>query len=191
MTYTDERVAQPYVARTYLAPGRNPGDQSVPAALTLLAEILGGGQTSILTQKLQFKAQTAVYTTAFYGATALDNASFGFVIVPSDGVSLEDAEVALDRVIFEFLEEGIDPEKLDRLKRQFRASEIYARDNVQGLANAYGAALTSGLALEDIHDWPDIVQAVTQEDIMASAKLVFKEETSVTGWLMKPEEESE
>jgi len=191
MTYSDERVAQPYVARTYLAPERNPGDQSVPAALTLLAEILGGGQTSILTQKLQFEAQTAVYTTAFYGAIALDNANFGFVIVPSDGVSLEDAEAALDQVIVEFFKEGIDPEKLDRLKTQFRASEVYARDNVQGLANAYGAALTSGLALADIHDWPDIVQAVTQEDIMAAAKLVFKEETSVTGWLMKIEEESQ
>ena len=190
MTYSDIRVAQPYVARTYLAPERNPGDQSVPAALTLLAEILGGGQTSILTQKLQFDAQTAVYTTAFYGATAFDDANFGFVIVPSEGVSLEDAEAALDQVIVEFFKEGIDSEKLGRLKRQFKASEIYARDNVQGLANGYGAALTSGLALADIHAWPDIVQAVTQEDIVAAAKLVFKEETSVTGWLMKAEEES-
>ena len=42
---------------------------------------------------------------------------------------------------------------------QFRASEIYNRDNTQGMANAYGRALTSGLRLEDIYAWPDIVQA--------------------------------
>jgi zinc protease len=191
MTYFDERVAQPYVARTYLAPERNPGDQSVPAALTLLAEILGGGQTAVLTQKLQFEAQTAVYTTAFYGGTALDDANFGFVIVPSDGVPLEEAEAALDQAIVEFLKEGVDLDKLNRLKRQFRASEIYARDSVSGLANAYGAALTSGLSLDDIHDWPNILQAVTQDDIMAAAKLVLKEQKSVTGWLMKPKELSE
>jgi zinc protease len=191
MTYFDERVAQPYVARTYLAPERNPGDQSVPAALTLLAEILGGGQTSVLAQKLQFEAQTAVYTTAFYGGTALDDATFGFVIVPSDSVPLEEAEAALDQAIGEFLKEGVDLDKLNRLKRQFRASEIYARDSVSGLANAYGAALTSGLSLDDIHDWPNILQAVTQDDIMAAAKLVLKEQKSVTGWLMKPKELSE
>lgn len=191
MTYFDERVAQPYVARTYLAPERNPGDQSVPAALTLLAEILGGGQTSVLAQKLQFEAQTAVYTTAFYGGTALDDANFGFVIVPSDSVPLEEAEAALDQAIVEFLKEGVDLDKLNRLKRQFRASEIYARDSVSGLANAYGAALTSGLSLDDIHDWPNILQAVTQDDIMAAAKLVLKEQKSVTGWLMKPKELSE
>ena len=191
MTYFDERVAQPYVARTYLAPERNPGDQSVPAALTLLAEILGGGQTSVLAQKLQFEAQTAVYTTAFYDGTALDDANFGFVIVPSDSVPLEEAEAALDQAIVEFLKEGVDLDKLNRLKRQFRASEIYARDSVSGLANAYGAALTSGLSLDDIHDWPNILQAVTQDDIMAAAKLVLKEQKSVTGWLMKPKELSE
>ncbi|MDA9990967.1 insulinase family protein [Paracoccaceae bacterium] len=191
MTYFDERVAQPYVARTYLAPERNPGDQSVPAALTLLAEILGGGQTSVLAQKLQFEAQTAVYTTAFYGGTALDDANFGFVIVPSDSVPLEEAEAALDQAIVEFLKEGVDLDKLNRLKRQFRASEIYARDSVSGLANTYGAALTSGLSLDDIHDWPNILQAVTQDDIMAAAKLVLKEQKSVTGWLMKPKELSE
>lgn len=191
MTYFDERVAQPYVARTYLAPERNLGDQSVPAALTLLAEILGGGQTSVLAQKLQFEAQTAVYTTAFYGGMALDDATFGFVIVPSDSVPLEEAEAALDQAIGEFLKEGVDLDKLNRLKRQFRASEIYARDSVSGLANAYGAALTSGLSLDDIHDWPNILQAVTQDDIMAAAKLVLKEQKSVTGWLMKPKELSE
>ena len=191
MKYSDERVAQPYVTRTYLAPERNPGDQSVPAALTLLAEILGGGQTSVLTQKLQLEAQNAVYTTAFYSGTAFDKTSFGFVIMPSEGVSLGEVEAALDQALVEFLKEGPDPDKLKRLKRQYRAAEIYARDSVQRLANSYGVALTSGLSLDDIHEWPDILQAVTTDDIMAAAKLVLKEQTSVTGWLMKPGEAKE
>ena len=191
MKYSDERVAQPYVTRTYLAPERNPGDQSVPAALTLLAEILGGGQTSVLTQKLQLEAQNAVYTTAFYSGTAFDKTSFGFLIMPSEGVSLGEVEAALDQALVEFLKEGPDPDKLKRLKRQYRAAEIYARDSVQRLANSYGVALTSGLSLDDIHEWPDILQAVTTDDIMAAAKLVLKEQTSVTGWLMKPGEAKE
>jgi zinc protease len=61
ITLTDERVSDPYVFRTYLAPERDPGDQKDAAALTILAELLGGdGQTSHLARALQFDTQTAV-----------------------------------------------------------------------------------------------------------------------------------
>ena len=189
LSYRDERVAQPYMTRSYLAPERDPGDQSTAAALTLLAEILGGGQTSVLTQKLQFETSTAVYAAAFYDGLSLDDSSFGFAVVPSAEVTLQAAEEALDQALAEFFEAGVDLEQLERIKTQFAASDIYARDNVQGLANGYGAALTSGLGLSDIHAWPDIIQAVTAEDIMAAAKDVLRDAGSVTGWLMKPEEE--
>ena len=191
LTYRDERVAQPYMTRSYLAPERDPGDQSTAAALTLLAEILGGGQTSVLTQKLQFETSTAVYAAAFYDGLSLDDSSFGFAVVPSAEVTLQAAEEALDQALAEFFEAGVDLEQLERIKTQFAASDIYARDNVQGLANGYGAALTSGLGLSDIHAWPDIIQAVTAEDIMAAAKDVLRDAGSVTGWLMKPEEEKQ
>ena len=191
LSYRDERVAQPYMTRSYLAPERDPGDQSTAAALTLLAEILGGGQTSVLTQKLQFETSTAVYAAAFYDGLSLDDSSFGFAVVPSAEVTLQAAEEALDQALAEFFEAGVDLEQLERIKTQFAASDIYARDNVQGLANSYGAALTSGLGLNDIHAWPDIIQAVTAEDIMAAAKDVLRDAGSVTGWLMKPEEEKQ
>ncbi|XXK31853.1 M16 family metallopeptidase [Rhodobacteraceae bacterium nBUS_24] len=191
LTYRDERVAQPYITRNYLAPERDPGDQSTAAALSLLADILGGGQTSVLTQKLQFETSTAVYSAAFYDGLSLDDSNFGFVVVPSADVTLQAAEDALDQALAGFLETGVDLAQLDRIKTQFAASEIYARDNVQGLANSYGAALTSGLGLADIHAWPAAVQAVRPEDIMSAAKELLNEERSVTGWLMKPEEEAE
>ena len=191
LSYRDERVAQPYMTRSYLAPERDPGDQSTAAALTLLAEILGGGQTSVLTQKLQFETSTAVYAAAFYDGLSLDDSSFGFAVVPSAEVTLQAAEEALDHALAEFFEAGVDFEQLERIKTQFAASDIYARDNVQGLANSYGAVLTSGLGLSDIHAWPDIIQAVTAEDIMAAAKDVLRDAGSVTGWLMKPEEEKQ
>ena len=150
MSFYDPRVGQPYVILTYIAPERDPGAQRDAAALTLLSEILGGGQTSVLTQKLQFEPQTAVYAGAFYNWMALDGTSFGLNIVPSEGVSLQKAEDALDHAILEFIETGVDQDKLECLKMQFRASEIYARDNVKGLANTYGMTLASGLRLEDI-----------------------------------------
>jgi hypothetical protein len=72
------------------------------------------------------------------------------VNVPVPGVSLEEAEADLDRVIAQFLEDGIDPAQFERIKFQIEAAQIYEEDNVQGLARSYGVALTSGLTVDDV-----------------------------------------
>ena len=185
LTFEDARVAQPYVSRSYLAPERDSGAQEDAAALVLLAEILGGGTTSFLAEKMQFDTQVAVYTGAFYGGTSLDDTTFSLVVVPVDGVSLEEAETAMDEAIGAFMERGVDMEQLERIKMQLRASQIYERDNVSGIGNRYGRALASGLTIEDVQAWPEVLQAVSAEDIMTAARNVFRDEQSVTGWLMR------
>ncbi|MBE1294666.1 M16 family metallopeptidase [Phycobacter azelaicus] len=188
MTYRDPRVAQPYVQRSYLVPERDSGAQETAAALYLLSELLGGGNTSYLANALQFDQQTAVYTGAFYSGVSLDKTNFTFLIVPAQGVSLQEAEDALDETFRKFLQDGVDQEQLDRIKLQLRASEIYARDNVDRIANRYGRALTSGLTVEDVQDWPKILQSVTADEILAVAREFLRPEVSVTGWMMRPEE---
>lgn len=186
--FDDPRVAQPYVSRSYIAPERDAGAQEKAAALTLLAEILGGGTTSYLAEKLQFDTQTAVYTGAFYSGVSLDDTSFDLVVVPQEGVSLEEAEAALDEALRSFIETGVDPEQLERIKMQLRAQQVYERDNVDSVANRYGRALTSGLTVEDVQAWPEILQSVTEADIVEAARAVLRPEGSVTGWLMQAEE---
>ena len=191
MTFRDARVAQPYVSRSYLAPERNSGAQEKAAALFLLAKILGGGTTSFLAEKMQFDDQIAVYTGVFYNGQSLDQTTFDMIVVPAEGVTLEEAETAMDAALVEFINKGVDPDQLDRIKMQLRASQIYARDNVDGIANRYGRALTTGLTIADVQAWPDILQAVTGDDIVAAAREVLREETSVTGWLVNDEEVSQ
>jgi len=188
LSFEDPRVAQPYVMRTYLAPERDSGDQRAAAALTLLAEVLGGSQTSVLPQKLQFEEKRAVYAGAFYSGLSLDDTTFGIVNVPAEGVSLEEAEADMDRVVAEFLENGVDPEQLDRIKFQLRASQVYELDSSNSLARRYGAALTSGLTVEDVHAWPEILQSITPEEIIAAAEEVFDRDNAVTGFLRTAEE---
>ncbi|GGX41407.1 peptidase M16 [Tateyamaria omphalii] len=186
LIFRDARVGQEYVSRSYLAPERDPGSQETAAALTLLSEVLGGGQTSYMTEKLQFEQKKAVFTGAFYRGTSLDDTTFDVVIVPVPGLSLEEAEAAMDDTLAQFLEDGVDSELLERIKYQLRASQIYERDNVDGIARRYGAALSVGLTVEDVQAWPDILQAVTEEDIMEAARTVLNRNASVTGWLTRP-----
>jgi zinc protease len=192
MVFADERVSEPYMIRTYLAPERNAGDQSEAAALTMLAELLGGsGTTSVFARALQFETQTAVWASAFYNGTSVDPDTFGVVIMPAPGISLADAEAALDGVIAKFLKDGVNPDDFARIKAQVRASEIYARDDAQALAREYGEALAVGLTVQDVQDWPAALQAVTPEDVMAAAHKVLDRKQAVTGWLTQEEKAAE
>ena len=187
LIFRDARVAQPYVRRSYLAPERDAGAQERAAALTILSEILGGGTTSYLSEALQFDSQIATYTAAFYRGVSLDDTTFNLIVVPQPNVSLQEAEDAMDAAIASFLTEGVDAAQLERIKMQIRASEIYARDDVDRIANRYGQALTSGLTIEDVKAWPEILDAVTAEDIQQAARDLFDRRASVTGWLMREE----
>ncbi|MEM9241801.1 MAG: insulinase family protein, partial [Pseudomonadota bacterium] len=116
-----------------------------------------------------------------------DDTTFDIYVAPAPGVTLEELEAAMDEVIEEFLVNGIPEGTLERIKTQVRASEIYGRDSISSLANKYGRALTTSLTVEDVQAWPDVLQAVTEDDVMAAAREVFNPKHSVTGYLKAPE----
>jgi len=100
LTFNDPRVRQPYVIRSYLATERNSSAQEEAAALTILAELLGGsGITSVMGKRLQIEEQLAISAGAFYSGSGLDKQSFGVYVVPASGVSLQEAEDGMDAAI--------------------------------------------------------------------------------------------
>ena len=191
ISYVDPRVSQPYLVRSYLAPQRQSGAQDDAAALVYLAELLGGSPfTSELGRALQFDTQTAIYTNASYGGMSLDATTFSFVVLPSEDVSLPEAEAAMDDVIAGFMDSEIDPARMEAIRTQLRASEIYALDDAQGLARRYGTALTTGLTVADVQAWPDILQAVTPAQIKDVAARVFDRNGAVIGWIVAAQEDA-
>ena len=150
--------------------------------------MLGGSSfTSVLARDLTFDAQVALFTGAGYDGDTLDTGTFSVSIAPAPGYDLAEAEAALDAAVAAFLEEGVDPAQLERIRTQVAASEIYARDNVEGLARDYGASLAIGLGVEDVEAWPDVLAAVTADDVMAAARAVLDPDASVTLWVRAPE----
>ncbi|WP_134678631.1 M16 family metallopeptidase [Paracoccus ravus] len=181
---SDPRVAQPVLTRSILAPERNAGEQKQAAALSVLAELLAGSaQTSVLARDLVLTGK-ALYVDARYDGLTVDPTTFGISLVPGPGISNADAEAALDAALTKFLEDGPDAAQLERVKTQIRASRIYAQDSAHGRAYDYGQGLSVGLTVEDVNDWPDILGAVTADDIRAAAQLVLARPGSVTGWLL-------
>lgn len=95
----------------------------------------------------------------------------------------------MDAAIADFLATGPDPERIEALRTQFRASEVYARDDVQGLAERYGRALTQGLTVEDVQAWPEVLQQVTADDILRVAREVLVPSRAVTSYVTPKEAE--
>ncbi|MBF9058931.1 insulinase family protein [Rhodobacterales bacterium HKCCSP123] len=187
--FEDERVATPYVSIRMLAPVREPGDQAEAAALVYLSELLGGsGQTSLMGRRLQIEEERSLFVGTFYDATSVDPSGFSMVNAPVPGVSLEEAEDDLWRMVETFLEEGIDPGHFARIQFQIEAGEIYEEDDTQGLARSYGMQLTTGLSVADAEAWTEVLAAVTPEDVMAAARRLFDDPSTVTGYLMRPPE---
>ncbi len=190
LSFSDPNISQPYVVRRYLAPERDSGDQEKAATLVFLAALLGGNpQTSLLSLSLAFDQKIAISAGASYDPTTYDDGSFTVYAVPAPGKTLAEVEAAMDKVIADLLAGGIDPAQFDRLKTQLAAEMIYRRDDVGDLAQDYGTALTSGLAIEDVQSWPEILQAVTPEDVLSVGREVLDRRRSVTGWAMRAGQE--
>ena len=71
-----------------------------------------------------------------------------------------------------------------RPRNELLASTIYARDDLGSGPRFLGAALASGLTVEDVESWPDRVREVTAEQVLAAARHVFDLRRSVTGYLL-------
>ncbi len=191
LSFEDARVGTPYVSRIYLAPPRRAGDQAEAAALQMLAALLGGSATtSVLERRLNFDEGIALSAWAGYNGLARDHATFSLGMAPVEGVSLAEGEAALDRVVAEFLRDGVDLEQFERVRRQLRASEIYALDDMQARARQYGVALSIGLTIDDVRGWIDALEAVTPEDVIAAGQMLLDTRASVTGFLTRPEPEA-
>lgn len=188
LTFEDARLGTPYVNRIYLVPPRRAGDPSEAAALQILASLLGGSSsTSVLERRLNFDEGIALSAWAGYNGMMRDYSIFSVGIAPVDGVTLEEAEAAMDRVIAEFLENGVDLAQFERVRRQIRASEIFALDDTQGRARQFGVGLSIGLNVDDVEGWIDALDAVTPEEVIAAGARLLDRRASVTGFLTQPQ----
>ena len=78
---------------------------------------------------------------------------------------------------------------MERIKFQYKAQQIYSLDSAYSQARRFGVALTSGLTVDDVLSWPDLIQDIKPSEILNAAISLFKKEKSVTGWIRKPAEE--
>ena len=185
VTVADPRVEQNSMRRYYLVPSSTTAAAGESPALDVLGQLIGSGSNSYLYRALVIDKPLAITAGAAYQGTALDSSQFMIAATPKPGVSFADVETAIDAVIANIQDNPIPAADLERVKTQLIAEAVYAQDNQTTLARWYGAAVTTGLTVDDIISWPDRIRAVTAEQVRVAAKKWLEKKRSVTGYLIK------
>ncbi len=184
VTVRDGKVEQPLLRRKWLAPSVLTARGNEAYALDVLAEILGGGQTSILYRDLVMDKDIAVSINAWYMGSAVDASRFGLSGAPRDGVSLEAFEDAVDSSIAAFIARGVGEEEFARARTRLLADMVYAQDSQSMLARVFGSALAIGQGVADVIAWPSRIEAVTRDEVIDVARRVLDPRRAVTGYLL-------
>ena len=185
VSVADPKVEQPTLQRLYLAPSCITATDGGCHDLELLAEVLGGGSTSYLYRKLVLEQGIAVNAGAWYMGSAIDDTRFSVYAVPAEGVSLEQLEAALDRVLARAPADALAPDAIERAKTRLVAETVYSSDSQSSLARIYGSALAIGESIEDVRRWPTDIEAVSRERLKAACERWLSPARSVTGYLTK------
>jgi zinc protease len=180
----DQRVAQPSLQRSYLAPSIATAQPGEAEAIEVLVHALGSGSTSRLYRELIANKGIAADAGAWYQDAALDMSRVGVYGTPRPGVTLHQLEDAVDGVIADVIDKGLTPEEIERAKNRMIAAYVYAQDSQASLARLYGAALTTGSTVEEVQSRPQRLRAVTAEAVNAAARHWLDARRSVTGYLV-------
>jgi len=180
----DANVSDPQVIRSYLVEATGPAGLGESAALEVLANVLGGGPTSLLYRSIVVDDRLASSASAWYSSDYLDYGKVGLYATPLPGTEAAALDQAIDEVIERLKRGEISDEQLEDAKSSLIASSIYALDNQARLARLFGTALTTGYSVEDVKHFHERIKAVTRDDVAAVARKYLAPERSVTGRLL-------
>jgi zinc protease len=190
VTLTSDQVQLPSWRRFYLAPtyGDDPDEHAY--ALQVLDEMFGSGTTSRLYRSLVIDQELAVGAGTSYRPIGFDRGPLIAYMTPRGDTSMEDLEEAFDAEVDKLLSEGVTEEEVATARQRLVVSSVFARDSLMAPAYAFGQALTTGADISHVEDWPQRIEAVTADDVLAAAEAVFGPYgRNVTGYLLPADPE--
>ncbi len=185
ISLSDPKITQPEWLRFYRVPSANTAPEGqYTYALSLLAQLLGGSESSRLYKELAINKDIATETSTYYDDTTLDESVFSIYILPSKGTPLHAIEPAFTQALERIAEEGVSEEELTRTKNKIKANVLYALDNVKNTALIYGTAAATNLGPDYVEDWLHNMMQVSSDDIKRAAHCVLDSQHVVTGQLL-------
>lgn len=163
-----------------LATAKNPQDAY---ALTIIKNVLDSGISSRLQDRLVRDKKVLTALSVSYDPYNRGDSLFSVSALPADGISLQEAEKAIQDEINILKTELIQPKEVERVTAKFVANLIYSQDDIVGQSKMIGNLEINGLNYRLIDQLPQHFETVTPQDIQRVANIYFVRDNLSTLYL--------
>ncbi|WP_425100867.1 M16 family metallopeptidase [Tropicibacter sp. S64] len=188
VSLSDSRIRAAKFRKSWVVPSNTTAAPGEAEALTLLAEILGGGARSRLYTAQVLGSGTAKSVTVRYDGNPMDYGYFSFYGVPLDPADLIPLEAAFDAELARIAAQGVTVAEVDAARRRVLRGQMFERDDPLVMARYLGMVLATGGTLDGIASEAERLAAVTPDDIARVARDLLPPDRAVTGYLLAPQE---
>ena len=189
----DKEVKVPNYIKMYRAPSRFLGvagskeGTEDALALSLASDILGGGKTSRLYKTLVQEMKIANAVFMGYTAVMRNESSVDISAQPKPDIKLSQLETAIQKVVDNFIKNGVDDKELQRAKSKMLSLDVYARDDPFVSAYHLGKWIVSGGRAQDFDNWIEEVKLITVDDVQRAAAKYLTGHNTIVGLLAADE----
>lgn len=174
ITMVDQFAKMPMLRVVYPTPQFYTKEE---AALDVLADIIGSGQTSIMYQEL-VKPQKALQANAYNSASELAG-EFTITLIPSGKQTLKDMDEAVKEIFATFEKRGVTQADIDKYVAQSEASTIFGLESVQGKVSQLAAYETFLGNPNFLESYLDLYRSLKPQDVMNAYNKFIKGKGSV------------
>jgi zinc protease len=154
-----------YIIAAYPAPAATSEDL---AAVTVLNAILGEGMSSRLFTELRDKQGLAYSTGSLFSRRAGDNALVTYIIALPENA--EQGYEGIMQVLADIRDNGVSDEELERAQNKVLGTFLLGQETADSRALEAALNTVIGTGLEFGERYPDMIRAVTKEDVQRAAE---------------------
>lgn len=185
-----ERPARlPWLVMGYIVPSLKTSETKLQwesYALQLVEAILSDNNSARFRKTLIREQGIASSASASYDPYTLYDSLFLLEGTPAAGRTIDELKQALLMQIDKLKQELVSTDELQRIKNQFIAAQIYAKDSISSQANDIGTLASVGLPVELSETYINEIEKITPEQIREVAQKYFTNQRLTIGEL-KPQ----
>ncbi len=170
----------PFVVLAYHVPSFPHPDSF---SLDVMSQILAGGKSSRMYQKMVYQEQKALDIGADYSFASKDPFLFFFYAQAMPGQKPEQIEERLFQELESWEKVPPTPEEIERARNQIEAAYIFSQDSIFYQANLLGKYHTLG-NWKDLNAYLPGIRAVQQSDLLQVYQTYFKDRNKTVGVLI-------
>ncbi|MCI6988245.1 MAG: insulinase family protein [Campylobacter sp.] len=146
--------------------------------LNALAFHLGGSKNSLISKKL-IDELGLINDFEVFNLQATDENLFVIFLICNPKVDPNLVKAELDKLIAQIKADEISDDDLEKIKNSTKRDFIYSLDSASKVASLYGSYIARD-GLDELFKIPQILENLTQKELLNTANLYFRDEKSTT-----------